>query len=79
MVQGLPELYGVYQGVAVDVGVVVRHQVRACEHEGCNLPVVEPDAGKFPAHAQVKRAPEDIRCLQGVGIQWITSFPWIDF
>lgn len=61
MVQRLPELHRVYQGMALHICLIVFGQIRACKHEGCNLPFVHPDVGKITAHAQVKRSPEDIR------------------
>lgn len=63
MVQCLSELYGVYQGIAFDIGFVVFDQIRTCKHEGSYLPVVKFDFGQITAHAQVKCPPEDIRGL----------------
>ena len=63
MVQCLPELHGVDQGMAVDIGLVMLGQVRTCKHKGCNLPVVHPDVSQITSHAKVKRSPEDIRGL----------------
>ncbi len=61
MVQCLPELHRVNQGMAFDIGFVMFDQVRTSKHEGCYLLVINPDVGKITAHAQVKCSPEDIR------------------
>ena len=66
MVQRFPELYRVYQCVAIDVGLVMKMQFLAAEMKCGDLLAVglEPDLGKIPAHAQIKRASEDVRGLK---------------
>jgi len=66
MVQGLPELQRVHQGVAVPVGPVVLGQVRAGKYEGRYPPVtlrviaVKPDILQVSAAAQIKGPAEDV-------------------
>ena len=66
MIQRLPELHRIYQGVTVPVSPVMFMQIRAGEHEGCYLPAVliKADVLKVAAHAQIKGPSEDVRGLK---------------
>jgi len=60
MVQRFPELDRIYQGMAVNVRLVMGMQILAAEMEHGNLSAVCPDSDtlKVTAHAQEKRTPE---------------------